>query len=358
VPLAIRIERLGTQSSNGTTAAGSAILGREAADGAVHLINPVVQGWLACFALMEASTVLRRADLNLIPALAALLDQRHVTRAAESIGIGQPAMSSALARLRRLFDDPLLVRHGRVLELTPMGQALLEPVHDVLAGLEHLLTINPAFDPENDTRSFTIAASDYVTLVLLRPLLEELYRDAPGIRVNVVPVNLATPVAIERAQIDLAVVPRHAMTSRMPHIQRRELFTEQYVPVVWKENHEIGDILDREGIERLSYVRYHDENSAPALIDAQLASLGIEPRVALTTLSFALVPLLLPGTQFLGFVQRRLLRQAPLRRDLRMLTTPIPIDPIVEHMYWHPVMHSDPAHHWLRERIAALASNI
>jgi LysR family transcriptional regulator, nod-box dependent transcriptional activator len=324
----------------------------------VHLINPVAQVRLACFALMEASTVLRRADLNLVPALAALLDQRHVTRAAESIGIGQPAMSSALARLRRLFDDPLLVRHGRVLELTPMGQALLEPVHDVLAGLDHLLTITPAFDPENDTRSFTIAASDYVTLVLLRPLLEELYREAPGIAVNVVPVNLATPVAIERAQIDLAVVPRQNMTSRMPHIQHRELFTEEYVPVVWKENREIGDVLDREAIERLSYVRYHDESSAPALIDAQLAALGIEPRVALTTLSFALVPLLLPGTPFLGFVQRRLLRQAHLRRDLRVLTAPIPIDPIVEHMYWHPVMHSDPAHHWLRERIAALASNI
>ncbi|GAA3044942.1 LysR family transcriptional regulator [Pseudonocardia yunnanensis] len=334
------------------------MIGRKAADNAVHLINPGAQGRLACFALMEASTVLRRADLNLIPALAALLDQRHVTRAAESIGIGQPAMSSALARLRRLFDDPLLVRHGRVLELTPMGQALLEPVHDILAGLEHLLTITPAFDPDNDTRSFTIAASDYVTLVLLRPLLEELYRKAPGIRVNVVPVNLATPVAIERAQIDLAVVPRQTMTSRMPHIQHRELFTEEYVPVVWKENREIGDVLDREAIERLSYVRYHDDNSAPALIDAQLAALGIEPRVALTTLSFALVPLLLPGTQFLGFVQRRLLRQTHLRRDLRILTTPIPIDPIVEHMYWHPVMHSDPAHHWLRERIAALASNI
>jgi DNA-binding transcriptional LysR family regulator len=134
---------------------------------------------------LDASTVLRRAGLNLLPALAALLEQRHVTRAAESIWIGQPAMSSALARLRRLFGDPLLVRRGRVLELTPMGQALLEPVHDVLASLEHLLTVSPDFDPRTDNRSFTVAASDYVTLVLLRPLSEELYRDAPGLAVNV-----------------------------------------------------------------------------------------------------------------------------------------------------------------------------
>jgi DNA-binding transcriptional LysR family regulator len=239
-----------------------------------------------------------------------------------------------------------------------MGQALVEPVHEVLAGLEHLLTISPAFDPKTDSRSFTVAASDYVTLVLLRPLLEELYREASGVAVNVVPVNLATPVAVERAQIDLAVIPRETMTSRTPHIQHRELFTEQYVPAVWAQNREIGDTLDREAMQRLSYVRYYDERSGPALIDVKLAALGIEPRVALTTLSFALIPMLLLGTQFFGFVQQRLLRQPHLRRDLRILTTPIPIDPIDLHMYWHPVMHRDPAHHWLRERIAALAANI
>jgi LysR family transcriptional regulator, nod-box dependent transcriptional activator len=127
---------------------------------------------------VDTSSVLRRIDLNLVPALAALLDQRHVTRAAETLGIRQPAMSAAPARLRRLFGDPLLVRIGRVLELTPMGQALVEPVHDILAGLDNLLTITPAFDPKVDNRSFTIGASDYITLVLLRPLLEQLYHEA------------------------------------------------------------------------------------------------------------------------------------------------------------------------------------
>ena len=307
---------------------------------------------------MDASTVLRRADLNLIPALAALLDQRHVTRAAESVGIGQPAMSSALARLRRLFGDPLLVRRGRVLELTPMGQALIEPVHEVLAGLEHLLTITPAFNPASDSRSFTIAASDYVAIVLLRPLLEELHRDAPGVAVNIVPVSLATTVALERAQLDLAVIPRQSMTSRAPHIQRQKLFTEHYVPAVWTQNREIADTLDRAAMQRLGYVRYRDEANEPALIDSQLAAMGIEPTVALTTLSFALIPLLLPGTRFFGFVHKRLLRLAYLGRELRILTTPVVTDPIEEYMYWHPVTHHDPAHRWLRERVTSLAANI
>ena len=169
--------------------------------------------------------MLRRTDLNLIPALCALLDQRHVTRAAETLGIGQPAMSAALARLRRIFDDPLLVRRGRTLELTPLGQALVEPVHDVLAGLEHLLTTTPAFDPTTDHRSFTIAASDYVTLVLLQPLLADLNRQAPKLEVNVVPVNLSTPSAVERAQIDLAIVPTQTMNRAVSHLHQRRLFT-------------------------------------------------------------------------------------------------------------------------------------
>jgi DNA-binding transcriptional LysR family regulator len=308
--------------------------------------------------VMDTATVLRRADLNLLPALAALLEQRHVTRAAQTIGIGQPAMSSALARLRRLFGDPLLVSRGRVLELTPLGQALLEPVHEVLAGLEHLLTVTPSFDPRTDSRSFTIAASDYVTLVLLRPLLEQLYRDAPGIAVTVMPVNLTTPLGVERAQLDLAILPAEVVGDRMSAMRRRALFTDHYVPAVWSRNQEIGETLDRDDMHRLPYVRYHDEGSGPAYIDVQLAALGITPRVALTTLSFAVLPSLLPGTQFFGFVHSRLLRLSHLDRDLRILTTPIQLDPIAQHMYWHPTRHTDPAHHWLRERITTLAANL
>jgi DNA-binding transcriptional LysR family regulator len=297
--------------------------------------------------------------LNLIPALAVLLEQRHVTRAAETLGISQPAMSSTLGRLRRMFDDPLLVRRGQALELTPMGQALLEPVHEALAGLEHLLAITPTFDPATDRHSFTIAASDYVALVLLRPLLEELHRDAPGVSVQIVPVTMGTVAAIERGQVDLAVIPKEIVSSQTPGVQGRELFSEHYVPVVWSQNCEIGDTLDKEAMQRLGYVRPQDESGGtPSLIDAQLATMGIEPRVALVTQSFAIIPQLLPGTQFFGFVHERLLQLPHVWHDLRILTTPIATEPILECMYWNTMMHHNPAHHWLRERIATVAANI
>jgi LysR family transcriptional regulator, nod-box dependent transcriptional activator len=307
---------------------------------------------------LDSSSLVRRTDLNLIPALAALLDERHVTRAAETIGIGQPAMSSTLRRLRKLFKDPLLVRNGQILELTPLGRALIDPVHDVLAELDHLFRIQPTFDPGSDSRSFTIAASDYVTLVLLRPLLEQLHQEAPGVIVNVVPINLSTSIAIERGQLDLAIIPDQYMTSKAPYIQRRQLFTDNYVPVVAKKNRAAGDTLEREAMQSIPYVCYYDQACGPALVDQALADMGIEPRIALATASITMVPVLITGTTYFGFVLQRLLRHCHVRDDLRTLRTPVRIAPISQHMYWHPVLQRDPAHQWLRERTITLAANI
>ena len=256
--------------------------------------------------VMEISDTLRRMDLNLVVPLNALLEHRHVTRAAKSAGIGQSAMSAALSRLRRLFGDPLLVRNGRVLELTPMGQSLVEPVRAVLTGLEQLLATSPHFDPATDERMFTVVASDYVTLILLRPLLERLNREAPGVAVTAIPVSGTTEAELERAQVDLVIMPREITSPAMADFPQRELFTDRYVAAVWTEHPEVTDHLDRDQLTRLRYVRYHATSGGPGFVDFQLAKLGIEPKVALSTLSFTLVPWLLPGTSLFAFVHERL----------------------------------------------------
>jgi LysR family transcriptional regulator, nod-box dependent transcriptional activator len=307
---------------------------------------------------MDVSARLRHADLNLLLPLDALLECRNVTRAAQQVGIGQSSMSAALARLRRLFGDPLLVRSGRVLELTPMGQALVEPVRNALLSLERMLAATPTFDPSTDTRSFTIVASDYVTLVLLRPLFEQVQRDAPGVALTAIPVGTATAAQLERAQADLVIMPKELSAYGMAAFPHRPLFSDRYVPTVWSQNRDIGDILDREAMERLPYAQLNAAGGGPSYVDIQLEALGIKPRVALSTLSFTLIPRLLPGTSLFGFVHERLLHFSPLRRELRILKTPVQLDPIVETMYWHPVFHSDPPHQWLRERITALAGNL
>ncbi len=308
---------------------------------------------------VDLSAALRRMDLNLLIPLNALLAERHVSRAAESIGVGQPAMSAALARLRRLFDDPLLVRSGRTMELTPLARALVEPVHTALSSVEHVLTTQPDFDPARDTRAFTVVASDYVTLILLRPLLERLYAEAPHVTVDVVPVSGTTETELDHAQVDLVVMPSELTTSDMRRFPSRLLFRDRYVAAVWNQHREItGNTLTREQLETLRYVRYHATSGGDAFVDTQLARAGIRTNVALSTLSFTLVPYMLPGTSLFAFVHERLIRASPLWRELKVIEPPIELSPISETMYWHPVFHNDPAHNWLRECLTTLAANL
>lgn len=307
---------------------------------------------------MELSAELRRVDLNLLVPLDALLESRHVTHAAEAVGIGQSAMSAVLARLRRIFDDPLLVRNGRVHELTPMGQSLVEPVRVALISLEQLLATKPHFDPRSDERTFTVVASDYVTLVLLRPLLEHLYDEAPKVAVKVIPVSGATEAELEHSQVDLVIMPRELESTGLRRFPSRALFDDRYVAAVWKHHREVGDSIDREQLQRLRYVRYYAPSGGGAFVDTQLENLGITTEVALSTQSFTLVPWLLPGTSLFAFVHERLLRATSVRTELRVVDCHIPLRPIVETMYWHPVFHNDPAHSWLRESVAKLAANL
>src|SRR4051794_38510851 len=131
-------------------------------------------------ASMSVERSLHQLDLNLLLPLDALLTERHVTRAAARLHLGQSGMSAALSRLRRFFDDELLVRNGNALDLTPLAQALVSPVREAITSVERLLTTRPHFDPAVDSRTFRVIASDYMTLVLLRPLLARLFADAPS----------------------------------------------------------------------------------------------------------------------------------------------------------------------------------
>ena len=127
---------------------------------------------------------LATVNLNLLVALDALLAERHVTRAAARVGVTQSAMSNALRQLRALFDDPLFVRGPRGVTPTPRALSLAEPVRRGLATLSEAFA-EPRFDPASAERTVVLAASDYVELVLLPPLLARIAREAPGVRLEV-----------------------------------------------------------------------------------------------------------------------------------------------------------------------------
>jgi DNA-binding transcriptional LysR family regulator len=299
---------------------------------------------------------LKNADLNLLIALDALLTERNVTRAAQRLSLGQPATSAALRRLRRMFGDPLLVRRGRVMELTPLAQALIGPVHEVLREIDGLLSVRPEFNPGCDERSFSVMASDYVALVLLRPLLARLGTIAPNVRVSLLPITMPFRSMLGRGETDLVLFPVEVDPDLrgFPH---RPLFTDRYVCTVWNQHPEVGDEITLDMLSRLPYLSYTHVQLASS-VETQLDAAGVERRQEVSTGSFVVSPLMQRGTRLVALLHERLARALQEAAELRILEPPLPLKPITEVMFWHARSEDDPAHRWLREEVAAMAATI
>ncbi|MDT7588862.1 MAG: hypothetical protein QOI50_3922 [Pseudonocardiales bacterium] len=295
-------------------------------------------------------------DLNLLVALDALLTERNVTRAAERTSVGQPAMSASLARLRAHFGDPLLVRVGRGLMPTPLAESLVGPVRDALAAAEVVMGRSREFDPTNDRRSFTIMASDYVTLVLLRPLLVLLDRQAPRVQISVTPISPGYEDQLRRGQADLLILPREVVgePARFPHVA---LFTDRYVLAVDRDNALIGDRASADELAKMTYVAYSG-GPLRSVAEVQLEELGIHRRIEVSTQGFVVAPFLLRGTQLATVMHEKLAGLVSEAARLRIVEPVVPLRPIHEVAYWNPRHTEDPAHRWLRKRIVELAATV
>jgi DNA-binding transcriptional LysR family regulator len=295
-------------------------------------------------------------DLNLIVALDALLTERHVTRAAQRMSVGQPAMSASLARLRRHFGDPLLVRQGREMVPTAMAETLVEPVRQAVAAAGAVLGRSSGFEPERDTRTFTLVASDYVTMVLLRPLLAELRERAPGVRITVRQIDAAFAELLHRGQADMVILPTEMVGkgSEFPH---EPLFTDRYVLVVDRDNDRVDNHASVEDLRALRFVGYGG-GGLVSVTDRQLGELGLTFRADLTTQEFMVAPFLVAGTCYASWMLERLAVEVAERLGVRVVEHDVPLRPIHEAVYWHPRHANDPAHQWMRDQLAGFAARM
>jgi DNA-binding transcriptional LysR family regulator len=292
-------------------------------------------------------------DLNLVVALRALLEERNVTRAGHRVGLSQPAMSAALARLRRQFDDELLSRVGGHYELTALGQVLLDRTSTACDLLERLFTSQADFDPAAESREFTIMASDYAVAVFGSELSRVLHREAPGIRLRFtqVPPGIIDSAATFLSTSDGLFMP-HGVISGFP---ATELYQDQWVFLVAEDNPEVGEHLTKEDLVRLPWVTYQRTYDAPAV--RQLGMLGIEPRVEVSADSFTVLPFLVAGTRRIALVQQLLAERLREVVPVRIMRAPYETVPLQEALWWHPVHTHDAAHIWLRETAARVGQS-
>jgi DNA-binding transcriptional LysR family regulator len=299
---------------------------------------------------------LRNVDLNLLVALDALLAERSVTAAAEAVSVGQPAMSATLGRLRKLFGDPLLVKVGNELQPTPLAEALRRPVREVLDQVQAVLSVRGTFDPATASRTFTVVASDYVGLLLLRPLLRRLVGAAPSVRLSVRPVTTEFTAELRRGQVDLAVVPQD-LVPESADLLSEELFTDRYVCAVDRANPDVGDRLSVDELSRYPHLA-SGGGPLPALGQRELEPLGVPHRAELSTQTSLLAPFFLAGTDLVTVVLERLGRELAEAAGIRLVEPPIPLPTIAETMYWHPRRAEDPGSRWLRGQLREVAREL
>lgn len=291
-------------------------------------------------------------DLNLLIAFDILVEERSVTRAARRLNLTQSATSAALKRLREAMQDEILVQHGKKMIPTPHALRLAPQVAEAIAQLRSLISASSAFDPRTSTRRFQIEASDYITTVLLVPLLAVLAREAPRIRLDLTLPTAGSSERLGNGDLDLLLTPEDFMAPDHP---RELLFEERHVVVGWSGNPVMQDALTEQDFFGCGHVAVRI-SGRDTFIESALRGFGERRRIEVTAPSFIQAPWLLPGTQRLALMHERLAKLVAPRLSLAIAEPPVDLPVMREMVQYHTARANDAALQWLRKKLQTIAS--
>ena len=290
---------------------------------------------------------LRRIDLNLLVILDALLSEQHVTRAAERLHLSQPAVSHALARLRDLLGDPLLVRAGSGLVPTARALELVAPLAEALAQVQSLLAPN-TFDPASARRTFRLAMSDYGAAIILPGLIRTLRKEAPGIDLQISHASREGMVeGLLNGDIDLAA----GVLPELPgELRSTPLFEERYVCLLDRQSLPVEGVLDLQTYLSRPHVLLEMRGSGTPEIERTLTALRERRRVAISLPHWSVAPQFISGTDLILTVASRALKDVD-DDSLIVVPPPFEITPFTFVSAWHKRRGGDQALNWLNRRI-------
>jgi DNA-binding transcriptional LysR family regulator len=283
-------------------------------------------------------------DLNLLVALDALLREASVSRAAMRLHLSQPATSHALQRLRDLIGDPLLVRAGARMELTPRAQALRGPLAQALDQVGGLF-LPEAFDAARSDRHFRLMMPDLAVELLMPPLMEKITQAAPNVTIDVVPWRGPAIFSAEFARtIDLVI----SIGDAFKGFHRQRLYTDSDALAVRRGHPAAAKLKKREAFLAARHVAVVIRGQNEDLIDSWLRAKGVERRIALVVPGYIEALHVTARTDLVAFVPRRLI--AALAKQLSLVTVTPPFDPGIDeqHMFYPTRAQMDPGSIWLR----------
>lgn len=295
-------------------------------------------------------------DLNLLAVFDAVLRERNVTKAAQSLGLTQSATSHAVNRLRAFFDDPLFVRSGDSMAATKKAEALRQSVVNVMATVRQEILAAARFDPGTAKRVFTLCMTDMGELVFLPALLHRMRKEAPHCSVRTLQVSIEQIEGmLASGDADLAV---GSIRSVPEGLFQQRLFLHSLVSIVHARNKAVGSRLTLAQFEQMPQIVVSLTGSGTEAYDSAVEQQGIRRNVFLTTPHFLSVPLLIErNPDLIATVPLELANVFGRYGFLRAVEPPVSLPPLALNQHWHPRFHHDPAIIWLRELMKSTFEN-
>jgi DNA-binding transcriptional LysR family regulator len=296
---------------------------------------------------------LNTPDLNLLLAFEALFRHGSVTRAAAQIGLSQSAMSSALGRLRKQFDDPLFVNTRSGMLPTPRALELAPPLMEALAMVRGAIGSREVFEPRTSTRTMRVYMTDVGEMVLLPRLMRHLHAHAPSMRIETAQLQAAElAVRMETGDIDLAVGYLPQLTGK---VRRARLFEEHYVCMT-RPDHPLGrrSALTLKEFVGARHVLIASMGSGHQALERALADKGVHDNVALRVPHFVVVPLIVAGTDLVVSLPNQVAKFSASIAKVKVHPLPIAVPSFDVSLYWHERMENDTANQWLRAALVEL----
>jgi len=298
---------------------------------------------------------LRAVDLNLLTVFDALVRERNVTRAAERLGMTQPAVSNALSRLRLVFHDELFSRHGKEMAPTPRARALAEPIRKALDLIQSSLTHSSTFDPSTN-HTFRLGIQDLGETLLLPRFLQWIEGLGAGIRLEIrreLGAQLNEEMRLGKVDlvVDHVVIPGD-------DFRKQHIFDLEFVPMVRQAHPAAGPSLTVDEYLALEHVIIEPRAGQTNLAEQVLALLTKSRHVRVQVPHYLSVPYIVSQSNLVCTVPVPIARLFEQHFSLRILSCPLPIRPIAFFMMWHICQDLHPAHQWLRQTMVELCSNI
>jgi len=296
-----------------------------------------------------------RYDLNLLPIFVALMEERSVTRAAERMGMTQPAVSNALSRLRQMLQDQLFVRERYGIQPTPIALELSPLIAEALAQLDDAVLGQQAFDPAHAERLFTIAPNGYVEFVIVPAVLARLEKVAPGIKLRL------TPFGNDLAETGVVSGTTALVLGRIvdppDNLVVQHLMDEGLACAVRADHPAIGDAMTREQFETMKHVNIVPPGRMRAGLFQALAQQQLKRDVAISVTNFFAAAEMVAVTDYCATLPSLICRQLMHDRRLKVLPAPVDLGSFPVQMAWHVRYRHDPAHRWLRALIGEVITD-